>query len=102
MVAFKAIRCWLKLTLSKKAPKNWEEKRKKIDDRITRFIRIPKWEASLEEIPNENGNNRIHNFPAVENKKRLDIGARDKDLEKVLKYNFLKRGKDEHIQDWKS
>ena len=53
MVAFKAIRCWLKLKLSKKAPKNWAEKRKRIDDRITKFIRNPKSEASIEEIPDE-------------------------------------------------
>ena len=53
MVAFKAIRCWLKLKLSKKAPKNWAEKRKRIDDRITKFIRSPKSEASIEEIPDE-------------------------------------------------
>ena len=33
MIAFKAIRCWLKLKLSKEAPKNWAEKRKRIDDR---------------------------------------------------------------------
>ena len=41
MIAFKAIRCWLKLKLSKKAPKNWAEKRKRIDDRITKLIRSP-------------------------------------------------------------
>ena len=32
MVAFKAIRCWLRVKLSDKAPKDWATKRKEIDD----------------------------------------------------------------------
>ena len=32
----------------------------------------------------------------------MEIGSREEDIEKVLRYNILKRGKDEHIQDWKS
>ena len=39
MTAFKAIRCWLKLKVSEKAPKNWSEKRIRIDDRITALVR---------------------------------------------------------------
>ena len=58
MIAFKAIRCWLKLKLSKEAPKNWAEKRKRIDDRITKLIRSPKREASIEEIPNVKGESK--------------------------------------------
>ena len=104
MVAFKAIWCWLKLKLSKKAPKNWAEKRKRIDDRITKLIRSPKREASIEEIPSEKGEsiNKNDNVPTVKNKERLAIEAREEDIEKVLRYNILQRGKDDHIQDWKS
>ena len=50
MVAFKAIQCWLRLKLSDKAPKNWTDKRKKIDDRITNLTRGPEKEATIEEI----------------------------------------------------
>ena len=39
MIAFKAIWCWLKLKISKQAPKNWFDKRKRIDDRITALVR---------------------------------------------------------------
>ena len=39
MITFKAIRCWLKLRVSEKAPKNWSEKRRRIDDRITALVR---------------------------------------------------------------
>ena len=104
MILFKAIRCWLKLKLSKEARKNWAEKRKRIDDRITKLIRSPKSEASIEEIPveKEESVNEVHNFPTVKNKKRLEIESRGEDIEKVLRYNILERGKDEHIQDWKS
>ena len=104
MIEFQAIRCLLKLKLSKEAPKNWAEKRKRIDDRITKLIRSPKSEASIEEIPVEKEEivNEVHNFPTVKNKKRLEIESRGEDIEKVLRYNILERGKDEHIQDWKS
>ena len=33
MVAFKAIQCWLRLKSSDGAPKNWADKRKRIDDK---------------------------------------------------------------------
>ena len=104
MVAFKAIRCWLKLKLSKKASKNWAEKRKRIDDRITKLIRSPKREASIEEIPSEKRGSisKNHDVPTVKNRERLAIEAREEDIEKVLRYNILQRGKDNHIQDWKS
>ena len=32
----------------------------------------------------------------------MEIESRGEDIEKVLRYNILERGKDEHIQDWKS
>ena len=47
MGAFKAIRCWLRAKLSNKAPKNWEIKRKEIDERLVRFIRLPKQKATI-------------------------------------------------------
>ena len=84
LVVFKEIRCWLKLKRSKKAPKNWAEKRKRIDDRITKLIRSPKMEASIEEIPSEKGENinKNHNVPTVKNKERLAIEAIEEDIEK--------------------
>ena len=73
MVAFKAIRCWLRLKLSEKAPKNWAEKRRRIDDRITKFTRGPKREASIEEIPdNEEEDIRNEdNIPVVNSIQRM-------------------------------
>ena len=50
MGAFKALRCGLRAKLSNKAPKNWDKKRKEIDERILRFMRSPKKEATIEEI----------------------------------------------------
>ena len=50
MVAFKAIRCWLRVKISDKAPKNWASKRKEIDERIMRFTRSPNKEATTEEV----------------------------------------------------
>ena len=32
----------------------------------------------------------------------MEIESREEDIEKVLRYNILERGKDEHIQEWKS
>ena len=49
-VAFKAIRCWLRLKVSDKAPKNWAAKRIEIDERIMKFTSCPKKEASIEEV----------------------------------------------------
>ena len=48
MTTFKAIRYWLKLKVSAKAPKNWSEKRKRIDDRITALVRNSANSASIE------------------------------------------------------
>ena len=76
----------MKLKLSKEAPKNWAEKRNRIDDRITKLIRSPKSEAFIEEIPveKEESVNEVHNFPTVKSKKRLEIGSREEDIEKYL------------------
>ena len=53
MITFKAIRCWLKLKISKQAPKNWADKRKRIDDRITALVRNSVNTASVTELPDE-------------------------------------------------
>ena len=49
-VTFKAIRCWLNLQLSDKAPKNWVQKRQAIDGRILSLTRCPKKGATIEEV----------------------------------------------------
>ena len=104
MVAVKAIRCWLKLKISKQAPKNWSDKRRKIDDRITILARNSVNTASIEELPDENNDVKddIHELPFVSKKKRLDIVQREQDIGKVLKYNILKRKEHNNINDWKS
>ena len=68
MVAFKAIKCWLRLKLSERAPKNWAKKRRRIDDRITKLTRGPKSEASIEEIPEneEEDTKNEDNIPVVD------------------------------------
>ena len=53
MTTFKAIRCWLKLDVSKRAPKNWSEKRLRISNRINAMARISGGLATLEELPVE-------------------------------------------------
>ena len=69
MVAFKAIQCWIRLKPSDGAPKNWADKRKKIDDKITNLTRGPDREATIEEVSeneeeeykNENDNPTLKN-----------------------------------------
>ena len=104
MVAFKAIQCWLRLKLSDKAPRTWAEKRKKIDDKITNLTRGPEREASIEEISEseEEEYKNEDNIPTIRNLKRMEVESRGNDIEKVIKYNILKRKKDENIQIWKS
>ena len=95
MVAFKAIRCWLKMKVSEKALKNWAEKRKRIDDRITKFIRSPKSEASIEEIPDEKEEDisNVYSIPVVNNKRRMEIESREEDIKKVLRqYSGKEKG----------
>ena len=67
IVAVKAIRCWLKLKISKQAPKNWSDKRRKIDDRIIMLARNSVNTASIEELPDETNdvNDDIHELPFV-------------------------------------
>ena len=49
MVAFKAIRCWLRMKPSDEAPRNWTTKRREIDERIMNLTRCPNKEATIEE-----------------------------------------------------
>ena len=84
------------MKLSEKAPKNWAERRRRIDDRITKFIRSPKNEASIEEIPDnkEEDIRSEDNILVVNNIQRMEIESREGDIKKVLKYNILERKKD--------
>ena len=104
MVAFKAIQCWPRLKLSDKAPRTWAEKRKKIDDKITKLTRGPEREAYIEEIPEneEEEYKNEDNIPTIRNSKLMEVESRGNDIEKVIKYNILKRKKDKNIQNWKS
>ena len=49
-ITFKAIRCWLSLELSDKAPKHWSKRRQTIDERILSLTRCPKKDATIEEV----------------------------------------------------
>ena len=104
MITFKAIRCWLKLKVSENAPKNWSEKRRRIDDRITALVRNSVNTASIEELPVESDNtaNDIHNYPNVSQRNRLEIGQRNQDIKRVVEYNILGKKEDRKIDDWKS
>ena len=105
MVAFKAVQCWLRLKLSDKAPQNWADKRKKMDDRIANLTRGPNKEATIEEVSeNEEEEYKIENDrpTTIKNLGRMEIGSRSKDIKKVIEYNILKRKKNENIQNWKS
>ena len=90
MGAFRAIRCWLRAELSNKAPKNWDIKRKEIDERIMKFIRIPKQEATIKEIDTDeasevdddtNNDEKEDSKPSVTKELgRLDVRARKNDI----------------------
>ena len=98
------------MKLSDKAPKNWAEKRKEIDERIMKFTRSPNKEATIEEVDaGEANENNVHDDKTENNKPsltkdlgRLNIGHRSNDIKKVLEYNILKRQSDDNIQTWKS
>ena len=101
-VTFKAIRCWLNLELSDKAPKHWSKKRQTIDERILGLTRCPKKEATVEEI----GQDEIgkidtildrtdEDIPKVKNLNRIDINDSSRDIPEVLRYNILRKNKNE-------
>ena len=104
MIAFKAIRCWLKLKISKQAPKNLADKRKRIDDRLTALVRNLANTTSVTKIPDEADDIKddIYKFPTVRKRKRIGKEQREEDIRKVLKYNILKKKEDRKINDWKS
>ena len=89
MTTFKAIKCWLRLKVTKKAPKDWSEKRMRITDRITALVSF-----------SNDSDNREH--PKVSKKGRLELRQRYPDLEKVKQYNMLAKKDDKMINDWKS
>ena len=68
-VTFKAIRCWLRLNISDRAPKNWDRKRKEIDERIMNFTRCPKKEATIEEVSTDEIDENDTGFLQTENDK---------------------------------
>ena len=84
--------------------KNWSEKRKRIDDRITALVRNSLSTASIEELPAETDDttDNIHSCPNVSKRKRLEIDQRNQDIKKVLEYNILERKEDRRINDWVS
>ena len=102
--SFKAIRCWLRLDVSKKAPKGWSEKRMRITDRITALARNSGGSATLEELPVEPTTKANDNsdHPKACKKGRLELSQRYPDLEKVKQYNMLAKKDDNMINDWKS
>ena len=108
-VTFKAIRCWLNLELSDKAPRHWLKKRQAIDERILSLTRCPKKGATIEEVgPDEtegtdtNFDRTNEDIPKVKTLKRTEIDIRLKDIPGVLQYNILKRENNKNIQQWKS
>ena len=104
-VTFKAIRCWLNLELSDRAPKHWFRKRQAIDERILSLTRCPKKEATIEEVgPDENSefdtmlDKTNEDIPKVKNLNRIDINDRVRDIPGVLRYNILRKKSNENIQ----
>ena len=78
MTTFKAIQCWLKMDISKRAPKGWSEKRLVIMNRISAMTRNSGESATLEELPIEptitaNSNSE---YPKVSRKGRLELCQR--------------------------
>ena len=107
MCAFKAIRCWLRTNLTNEAPKGWDKKRKEIDEKILKLVRLPKQEAVIEEIDideaSDNKDESENNRPSITiNLGRLDIRSRHDDACKALEYNILRRDGNDEIQLWKS
>ena len=102
--SFKAIRCWLRLDVSKKAPKGWSEKRIRITDRIKAIVRNSGGSATLEELPVEpttkaDDNSEHHK---ASKKGRLELSQRHPDLVRVKQYNMQEKKDDIMINDWKS
>ena len=93
MTTFKAIRCWLRLDVSKKAPKGWSEKRIRITDRITAIVRNSGDSATQEKLPVEPTTKADNNSerPKASKKGRLELSQRHPDLVRVKQYTCWKR-----------
>ena len=103
-VTFRAIRCWLNLELSDKAPRHWLRKRQEIDERILSLTRCPKKGATIEEIsPGETAetntefNRSTEDRPKVKTLNRIEVDARLNDIPGVLQYSVLKRENNQNI-----
>ena len=92
MTTFKAIQCWLKLDVSKRAPKDWSEKRLRISHRINAMTRNSGVSATLEELPVEPTTKADDNseHPKASKKGKLELSQRYPDLEKVKQYTQRK------------
>ena len=97
-VTFKAIRCWLNLEVSDKAPKHWERKRQAINDRIISLTRCPKEEATIEEVdPNDPSEAETlyikteEDIPKVATLGRLEVNDRLRDIPAAMRYNILRK-----------
>ena len=104
MTTFKAIQCWLKMDISKKAPKEWSEKRLRITNRINAMVRNSGSSATLEELPVEPTAKADDSSeqPKASKKGRLELSQRYPDLERVKQYNMQAEKDDNMINDWKS
>ena len=88
-------------------PKGWDKKREKVNDRIEKFEKMSKQEATIEEIDNEEISEYKREEGSckpeiVKNQGRLDMGSRYQNAYKALEYNILRRNNNEEIQMWKS
>ena len=106
MITFKAVRCWLKLSVSDKAPRHWSQTRLAILSRITAKTRNPSKEvATVEELHCEpmavTGNST--NSPVVMRKGRMEVCQRFPEIGQAVEYNLLERRKDDKmLLGWKS
>ena len=107
MCTLKAIRCWLKAKPTDLAPKGWIKKREKINDRIEKFEKISNYEATIEEIDDEENIEQKREEGSckpeiVKNRGRLDMESRHQNAYKALEYNILRKDDNEELQRWKS
>ena len=85
MTTLKAIQCWLKMDISKKAPKGWLEKRLRMTNRITAMVRNSGDSATLKELSVEQKAKADNNpeCPNASRKGGLELSQRHPDLVKV-------------------
>ena len=102
MCTLKAIRCWLKMKPTESAPRGWVKKREKINDRIEKFERISNYEATIEEIDDNQNMEQTREERGckpeiIKNRGRLNMESRRQDAYKALDYNILRRTENEEI-----